>query len=476
MKFKILILVAAIVAIYSSCKKDLGNYDYNPPSEPTIAVFKDSTFSALLGDSLILKPIIGLEGADPMKDLSFEWRILILEELREAVYTGYPLRMIYNLGPGLRTAKLIITDNRNGLRYVIPFKILGTTAYSTGQLILSDDNGESKLSFVSPDGKNVQADVYKSLNGGSLPANPVEIYFATPMFGQTATLEEYWILCNDPARSSVILNSSTLLKKRDFTSQFFSPPASIVPGHLEGIFGAVAGGVINSKLFVGTTSTAPFAPDYGKFGNEQAGDYLLSKYFSKGSNFFFAYDTKSKGFVLFSGDGSYLGKDYTVDNSANAFDPKNVDMQELLFMQTGEAGTFYAFFKGADGNVYELTFTYQFAATGRKITANRKRIFKGSAQITADTKWQRNSLNVFYFSSNDKVYRYNPLNEEIRALDADFGGKKITMLKISKDDNTLTVGTSGAVQTLDVAVGKNGNIIQTVNGIPGAPVDIVIRK
>jgi hypothetical protein len=50
------------------------------------------------------------------------------------------------------------------------------------------------------------------------------------------------------------------------------------------------------------------------------------------------------------------------------------------------------------------------------------------------------------------------------------------MLKISADDNTLTVGTTGSVYTVDVSVGKNGIITQTITGIPGAPVDIVIRK
>ena len=50
------------------------------------------------------------------------------------------------------------------------------------------------------------------------------------------------------------------------------------------------------------------------------------------------------------------------------------------------------------------------------------------------------------------------------------------MLKISDDENSLTVGVDGAILTLDVTVGKNGNITKTVNGIPGAPVDIIFRK
>jgi len=476
MKFKLIIALAFLVSLYTACKKDLGNYDYHPPSEPTLSAFKDSTFAALLGDSLILKPTVSIANADPLKDLSYEWRITVQEELREAIYTGYPLRIVYKLGPGLRSSKLIITDKRNGLKYVVPFKLNGTTQFTSGKFVLSVDNGTTKLSFVKPDNKTVIADLYSALNGKILPANPVQLYFAEILPYQSSNQQKFWVLCNDPMMKSPLLDASTLLESGSFSDQFFIPPAGISIGYLTPLNGWVPTGVVNGKLYVGVQSTAPFAPDYGKFANEQAGDYSLSKYFTFANSFYFGFDLKSKGFVTFAGDGSYLAKDYVVDPTGTSFDPKNVGMDNLLFMQTGQAGTYYAFFKASDGSIYELAFTYQFDSVNRKIKAEYKRIFKGASLINADTKWQRNSLNVFYFTSNDKIYRYNPLNEDLRALDADLGGKKISMLKISADDNTLTVGTSGSVYTVDVSVGKNGVITQTINGIPGAPVDIVIRK
>ena len=476
MKFKLILLLAVMAVLYTACKKDLGNYDYHPPSAPTLSAFRDSTFAALLGDSLILNPQVGLADADPQKDLSFEWRISVAEELRDAIYTGYPLRIVYNLGPGLRIAKLTITDNRNGLKYVVPFKVLGTTQFSVGKLVLSDDNGVARLSFVKPDNKTVLADIYKSFHDEDLPSNPVQLYFSDPLPYQPITNQQFWVLCNDPAKKSPLLDASTLLRKAYFNDQFFTPPPTINVGRLEAYMGTVPTGVVNGKLYVGVMSTAPFAPDYGKFANAQAGDYNLSKYFSRTNSFYFGFDTKSKGFVTFSGDGSYLGKDYLVDADGKSFDPKNIGMDDLLYMQTGQAGKFYAYFKAPDGSIVELAFSYTFDSVNRQIKAESKRIFKGASLVNADTKWQRNSLNVFYFTSNDKIYRYNPLNEDLKALDADFGGKKITMLKISADDNTLTVGTLGTVYTVDVSVGKNGTIAQTINGIPGAPVDIVIRK
>lgn len=478
MKFKSIAILALITVFYTSCKKDLGNYVYSPPSEPVVAGINNATFAALLGDTLTINPKVTLAGADPLKDLDFEWHITVQEELREAVYKGYPLKMVYNLGPGDRACKLTITDKRNGLFYTFPFKITGTTQFSAGTLVLSNDNGVTKLSFVKPD-KTVLGNIYKSLNNDDLPINPVELYYSKPLPYQPNTKEEYWVLNNDPNKSGVVLDASTLLKRKDFASQFFSPPAVISAGYLEPFLGpvqmgTVPTGVINGKLYVGVSSTAPFADDYGKFANEQGGDYTMSKYFTHGSSFFIGYNLKGKAFISFGADGTYSGTNYKVDTASTGFDPKNVGYDNLLFMKPTEGGASYAFFKTATGTITELSFSYPMG-DDRTFKGLGKRTFKGSALIDDDTKWVVNSLNVFYFSSKGKIYRYNPINEDIRQLDADFGGKKVSMIKISLDDNTLTVGAEGAVYTLDVSVSKTGNITKTITGIPGAPIDIVIR-
>lgn len=478
MKFKSIAILALITVFYTSCKKDLGNYVYSPPSEPVVTGINNATFAALIGDTLTINPKVTLAGADPLKDLDFEWHITVQEELREAVYKGYPLKTVYNLGPGDRACKLTITDKRNGLFYTFPFKITGTTQFSAGTLVLSNDNGVTKLSFVKPD-KTVLGNIYKSLNNDDLPINPVELYYSKPLPYQPNTKEEYWVLSNDPNKSGVVLDASTLLKRKDFASQFFSPPAVISAGYLEPFLGpvqmgTVPTGVINGKLYVGVSSTAPFADDYGKFANEQGGDYTMSKYFTHGSSFFIGYNLKGKAFISFGADGTYSGTNYKVDTASTGFDPKNVGYDNLLFMKPTEGGASYAFFKTATGIITELSFSYPMG-DDRTFKGLGKRTFKGSALIDDDTKWVVNSLNVFYFSSKGKIYRYNPINEDIRQLDADFGGKKVSMIKISLDDNTLTVGANGAVYTLDVSVSKTGNITKTITGIPGEPIDIVIR-
>lgn len=474
MKLKLIFLATCLSIGLLSCKKDLGNYEYNPPSEPVVEEIRDGRFAALIGDSLIIQPKVSLAGADPLTDLHFEWKIVIQEELREVSFEGYPLRMLYNLGPGLRAAKLIITDRRNGLKYPIPFEILGTTQFSEGTLVLSDYNGAGSLSFIKPDNKTILADLYADLHGEPLPANPVQIYHADPLPYQPNTSEVYWILGNDPARPSVILDASTLLRRDYFQAQFFTPPAQIHVGRIESMMGVVPNGVINDKLYLGIVSTAPFAPDYGKFANEQSGDYELSPFFTRGSNFYFGFDKKSKAFVVFGAGGSYEGSSYTVEPTSVGFDPKNIGLSDLIYMKAGESGTSYAFFKTAK-DIQELTFSYNLNEPEKTFRADGKRTFKGTSLVNDESKWTSSSLNVVYFSSNDKVYRYNPVNEDLRALEATFNGKKISMLKISNDNNRLTVGTEGALYTLNISTGSNGNIIQSIQGIPGSPVDILLK-
>lgn len=473
MKFKYIYLLALTAMFCTSCKKDLGNYTYSPPSEPVVEGIKDVTFPAVTGDTLVIQPKVSLDGADPLKDLNFEWRIFVVEELKEIVYTGYPLKLLYGLGPGERPSTLFVTDKRNGLIYKFKFKVTGTTPFTVGTVILSNDNGMAKLSFVKPD-NTMLPNIYQGLNDQSLSGNPVQLYYSKPLPYQLFSKEEYWVLCNDPVKGSTIVDANTLLHKDGFKSQFFSPPPLISPGYLEPMMGTISNGVINNKLYIGISSTAPFAPDYGKFANEQTGGYSLSNYFTHGSSFYFGFDTKAKAFVIFGGDGSYLGTSYLVKETT-IFNPKAIGLENLIYMKAGESGTSFAYFKEADGNTYELKFSYKLTGTEKEIIPEHKRLFKGSPMVNADSKWVRNNLNVFYFSSNDKIWRYNPVNESLTELEASFGGKKVSMLKISADGNTLTTGVDGFMYTLDVTVGKNGNITKTVNGIPGAPVDVVIR-
>ncbi|PUZ24887.1 hypothetical protein DCC81_11210 [Chitinophaga parva] len=474
MRLRFIFLLLPLALLLHACKKDLGNYNYHPPSEPMLDGVDGNIVPATVGDTLIYMPYVFLQGADPAKDLQFDWSILVPEEARAVHYTGYPLKIVYNLKPMLRDAELVITDKRNGIKYFHDFQVQGTTQFSQGATVLSVDNGVTKLSFIRPD-STVMANLYEALHQEDLPANPQQL-FAKPAAYQEGSVEDYWVICKDPAKTSVIIDGSTMLRKRYFNEQFFTAPSPLVTEAFDGTSG-IPTGIINGKLYLSVTTTAPYAPDFGKFSNMASGvggDYTLSKFYNRLPSCFFGFDTKSNGFVTFDGQGNYMGNDYMV--AADVFDPKALGDGELIYLHA-VPGTSYAFFKSTDGNLYEYTFYIDMDNYDqRTIKPVRKRVFKGASLVQADTKWQRSGTDVYYFTSGDKVYRYNPLNEDLRPLKTDFQGKKVTMIKLVNNDNQLRVGVDGSVTKLDVSVGKDGAFISRVDGIPGSPVDIIIKN
>ena len=476
---KIFIFILFIATLYG-CKKDLGNYKYNVPADPAVYTLDGRTFPAIEGDSLILKPLVVYPGGNIYTDLTYTWEITYTDSLRTDVYTGYPLRMVYNLPPGVRPVRLTITAKSTGIKYFHTFFIGGITQYSKGTTVLSVQNGVSKLSFVFPGNQTVQADIYKTLNKEDLPNNPLALYPTfMPYHIGDGSVQQYWVLCNDPGKQSVIINAATLQKKSDFSAQFLSPPASIIPQRFEDSTAGASNGVINGKLYLGITSTAYFAPDFGKFANPQPGKYTMSPFFTQTYNYFFGFDPNAQAFISFDGGGSYNGSDYKVDTVTygNKFDPTHIGMSNLLFMQA-VSGTSYAFIKDDAGNIWEYSFVVALDDyNNRTISPINKRAFAGASYVQSDTKWQKSQLDVFYFTSGSTIYRYNPINQQVRALNANLGGKKVTMIKLSPDGKTLMAGVDGSIYYLDISVGKDGSTLSqpTINGLPGAPVDMVTQ-
>jgi hypothetical protein len=476
MKYKAIAIYILLALAFFSCKKDLGNYKYHPPSEPEVINIQDKKLGAVLavlGDTLVLRPYVELDGADPYKDLTFLWEIYVSEAARTDTYEGYPLKFVYNLGPGIRNARLTVSDKRNGMKYFIPFKISGSTQFSHGMAVLSVDNGTTKLSFVKSDSINIVSNLYFKLHGENLPSSPVQLFGRLSIYNPDV-VDDYWVVCNDPGNPGVVIDANTMLRKRYFKDQFFIPPTEIVFQGFESAKG-FATGIINDKLYLAITSTAPFAEDWGKFSNPQLGDYKLSKYYGATQNFYFGFDKKAKAFVSFNNTGGYSGTEYDVFGTA--FDPKKVGMSDLLFMQPVPGNT-HAFFKADDGKILELSFNIEMDnyISGRAIRTYYKRPFKGASLIDADTKWQRSGVDIFYFTSNDKIYRYNPINQDLRMLDIDFQGQKITMLKLIEDGTRLVAGINGQIFILDVSVGVNGRVTRVIDNIPGSPIDFVFKN
>ncbi|MBO9631565.1 MAG: hypothetical protein J7578_00505, partial [Chitinophagaceae bacterium] len=467
---KRLIMVVSLFALLAACYKDKGNYDYNPPEIPVVTNL-DTVYSVFVGDSLIVAPSI--KYTDPSK-LSFDWKIAIPELVSDLSFTGPAIRTVFGLGANRYRAKLTITDNSNGMKYFHDFIVSGKTNFSQGTVVLSLDNGATKLSFIKPDG-TVQPDIYETANlGEKLAGGPRQLIGLRHASIEPYHTTSYWVF-TDEGEKGVQINSNTMKKVKNLISNFFIPPAALAPGNFMSTQMESMNGVINGKLYVGTTQTWNKNPLYNMFGLPAEGDYNLfdQAAFNSIMPYFLGYDKVKKQVVAFTNFGTpaYIGTGYQV--SGSAFNPVSVGLDLLFFVQVND-GNCFAVGKDASGVLKEIKFGVEFRGF-ILIKPEYIRNFAQPGLITPTTKWTYSPGEIFYFTSGSKIYRYNPTNEDFRQLTVDFGGKNVTMIKLINGGNTLLAGTEGALYHLDVSTGKFGDLIKKQTGIPGETIDALIR-
>ncbi|HEX5552080.1 MAG TPA: PKD-like family lipoprotein [Chitinophagaceae bacterium] len=474
----LLVITAMAILLVSSCYKDKGNYIYKVPAAPVVTGL-DSTYNVYVGDSLVIKPVVSLPGSGAQ--LTYLWTIHVPPVNpgdTNLVYSGRELHIVFGLGPKQFTARYTITNMDNGMKYFRDFRINGETAFSTGTTVLTNENGVAMLSFIKPD-DSVQPRIYEAVNPGeALPGDPNQL-LAVPVAYQTP-IASYWVFGKSGINTGVQIDANTFKKIKYLSDNYFDAPDTMLQP--ERIFVNPLGvitGVINGILFSGTTSTWNMAPTYGMFGQGATGDYKLSPEIvfnytgTFGPGNYIGFDLIKKQFVRFNlyGAVTYFGPNYNV--IGNAFDAKHIDMT-LVHLQQINGGLCYAYFRAEHDSLFELEFNAEFNGPFQ-ITAMQKRPFARPELITDTTKWQATQNGIIYFTYQDKIYRYNPTNQDFKILDADFGGKQVTMIKVI-DQNTLLAGVDGSLYYLDIKTGNYGNIIKQISGLPGKVTDVAIRR
>ncbi|MDI3320568.1 PKD-like family lipoprotein [Pinibacter soli] len=466
-KLLIIIFSISLAVAFNSCYKDKGNYTYDMPEEPVVTHL-DTVYKAVVGDSLIITPTISVKNN---ASLSFDWRIGG-PNVADQHFSGSSLRMLFGLGTGRFYGRLTVINNDNGMHYFHDFKIDGVTNFSLGTAVLSVENNVTQFSFIKPDGA-VQARIYAAIQGENLPAKPLAMVPTVHQQILPVTISSYWVLTEN---GGVQIGADSLKRAKDLTGNFFNAPDTTKVTQMSGTQLGVITGVINHRLYAGFWQTWNRAPIYGMFGVACDGDYTLDKglIYASGStgDYYIGYDAVKKNIIRFNvyGQPMYFGTQYSVIGTA--FDPTNVGLDLVNMMQVNK-GNCFLFGKSSDGTLYELKFSVNFTGPFQ-VTTLYKRAFSQPSLITENTKFQATDDEMFYFNSGSKVYRYNPTNQNLTPLTADFGGKNVTMIKLV-DQNTLVAGVEGSLYYLNISTGKNGDLIKKIDGIPGSPVDIAVR-
>lgn len=465
----------ALFIVFSACNKDQGNYVYSVPQRPVIT-HMDSIYEIFVGDSLIIEPDVKLDGAD--KGLKFSWTIYVPPVSpgdTDLHFNGKDLRIAFGLGPELFTGRYTIENTANGMKYFKDFTLIGKTAFSKGMTVLSAVGNKSVLSFIKPDDA-VQSYIFQAVNPGQeLPEEPTQL-LAVPV-AYRSPIASYWVFGKSGTNTGIQVDANSFKMTKTLRDNFFDAPDTVLsPQKIFFNSMGVISGVINGTLYNGTTSTWNEAPIYGMFGQGAAGDYQLSAemvfdYSGAGGNYI-GFDKNRRGFVRFNlyGDATYFGDNYEV--KGDAFNPKNMGM-DLVHLQQISGGLCYGYFKAANDSIYECRMKASFNGPF-EITELQKRPFARQELISTKTLWQATANEIIFFSDGEKVFRYNPLNQDFKILPVDLKGKLVTMLKL-QDQDTLVVGTEGDLYFLDIRTGKNGNLLRHIGGLTGKVIDIAFR-
>ena len=468
MKNFLIIAIAGLALLATSCIKDLGNYDYTATEEPVVTNL-DSIYYVNVGDHLVVEPTVSF---GKKENLSYEWNIDIPEELRSEFYEGENLDIFFGLKTNSYNARFAVVDNSNGMKYFYPFVIKSQANFSEGITLLTSNDGKAELSFVKPDG-SIQSNIYEQIYGEPLPNGPRQLIALQHMQMGNLPYIGYWIICSDKNNPGVEIDVNTFQRIKYFRENFFDTQGSELDAQaFVPLQQAVMSGIINNKLYLGASSTYYISPIYGFFGTPVPGDYELDSHFLFSGGYYLGYDKAHKQLAYFDGGGNYYGDDYNV--TGDEFDPKNLNI-DILDMEMISMDVHYIIgVDKTDGQVYEFKFGLN--VDPRTVLPLSKKAFIRQDLVDENNKWVLSNTEIFYFAHGSTVYRYNPLNDDIRPLSTDFGGKNVTMLKMGEDGETLIAGTEGQIYFMDVSTGKYGDLLETISGIEGEPVDLYIKE
>lgn len=464
---RVTIINTLIILSISACKKDLGNYNYNPANtisittdmanvDPLVVVSNDSI---ILKQNDSLKVNILLSQTKPSNDLSFEWSIIqtvasIANPAQYVVGNSQQLKTKILLPPNLYKLIVKVTDKTTGVTFYKFYVLNVDTAPwgNEGWLVLQDQSsqGGCDVSIItSRDGVTrgaIYSNVYSLANNHKLPTGTNKM--AVMNYNNTLRIQKvafYYPNGGTQVRSTDYQDSSNA------TGWFVIPPSvvNVESNAVAPISGMYETLINNGQLYYQNVNATSIKTPPIVYGAPIVGSWpALSPYFMMNANggyctFFdkvnrcFLHinmsnntlipstqpDAGNQHWAAYSGSGgatnlSVTGKGYDLNNiGRDLVYTENAQMTDgaviqpvyyCIFRNTTKDSTFmYQFASGSTGILNNLT-------TGRYFLKDAATNVTGinSASIFAVPAFTTTAVsNVFYYvpgNGTNKIYVCNP--------------------------------------------------------------------
>lgn len=406
----ILYLVILLVAVFQSCKKDIGNYDYTDTAVPAIdTAGMGGTQRVLRLSTIKLTPEVNLPSGHTA---TYKWLFYARQTTNTTVPTAKEisrdaqLEYLVSEPVGNYVLEFIVTDEQTGITANTLFNVSITANMEFGMMVLYQAAQGGDVDFIrtpalASDIREVshRKNLYSLSQGRYIPGEARFIWSARQAYAIVN-----WITV---ASSNYVarFNGSDFTFLRDQTDMFRRTDMQIAPQAYVFTSSFYQVMINAGKLLV--TNSGTYETD-AKFGGPADGDYELAPYLSpRVSSLYGAvgYDQKNARFVRYFVANNTVGN-FAAPAAGQLFDLRNIG-KDMLYMTNGASDYTYAFLKDKTGN-------------GRWLYAANFNTFSDNGQLAMGAYDMTNLPNISsaqhflvsslggyaYYATGNQIYNY----------------------------------------------------------------------
>lgn len=421
----------------SSCKKDLGNYEYFNPVIPNLEnAGLNAVYNVNQNEVLSIKPTIEFGGNE--SDLKYEWiayrsGIIAVIGPPALIATTRDLNSPIPLPPGGYFIELIVTDTKTLMKRNVRATLNVLAPIESGWMVLHTLNNESEVDFIVTN-KILPSAVNKHMRNMVTASTGSKVAGEGRFITQTRRGNSDFNYFN-------IATSNNFMRTHGFTFTYLNkneqlfrrptilnPQAQLSNATYEFLINDGKLYTIGNAIIQDAQYSAPFR-----------GDYYLAPYMTCSNiNIYGAvvYDQISRRFMYSTVSGLAELNFATFKPQAPnnlLFDMNNVG-KDLLFMERGFSDYTYAFFKDVNGDGRFL-YVINFSKADDGNLAVAKYDFSGITNIQSAKFFDVGSLgNVALYATENKIYKYDysGTNQATLLYDLFASNEVITSMKICK--------------------------------------------
>lgn len=440
-------MLGLFIITITSCRKDLGNYNYQDINEGTITGI-ESTYSILRGQKLEINPTINFTKDDTNDTTKYTYKWFSIDPAsseKKNFANGKNLNWLVSL-PAISNAYTIyyiVTEKSTGITFQKKFKLSVTSTIADGWLVLNNVDGISRLDFFNYNTTTTDFVYYNDIlsSFGTLKpqGKPISLYYQsrrdvfTNVSARTVFLNTdqntYVISTQDNTFNSYVNLSSIM-------GAYFTPPY-----HAEKIRTTVSSGTYmfdsNGQML---NEDATVGSSYGTRLNKLSNGtpFNISPFFAEGyrqtGNYMLMFDIDKKRFMEQKGANTSSSVPVpvvpvTTPATPPLFDPGNVGM-DLMYMDYTPAisGQVFAILKNSSNKVYLARMV---CSTASFTEVAFDEITLAPEMVNASNFAIDPVEGYIMYLVGSKVYRYNPFLKTNKMV-VDLGTRKISVFKYQR--------------------------------------------